>query len=198
MFDQKLSIFFSCKFFPIFGHQNPGSVLVFSLKCWIRIWNQWILIRNTVSHSYFIIPALIEKFTTLLSWFLLCSTSHLLCRRMHRWVSSKKYSTGICPICMLFSLFSEHLEHRLKTKYDRIWFLHNFSWQSVKTQNFWFSRTLVLIIQKMLITFFLRHPHKNCRKNRVARVPIVMKIYINGEINIIRWTIKYKSQIHSC
>ncbi len=35
--------FYNCKFFPIFGHQTwsligPGSV--FSLKCWIRIWNQ--------------------------------------------------------------------------------------------------------------------------------------------------------------
>ncbi len=31
------NFFFSCKFFPIFGHQNPGSGSVFSLKCWIRI-----------------------------------------------------------------------------------------------------------------------------------------------------------------
>ncbi len=30
----------------IFGHQNPGSGSVFSLKCWI--WNQLIRIRNTV------------------------------------------------------------------------------------------------------------------------------------------------------
>ncbi len=35
---------FSCKFFSIFGHQNPGSGSVFSLKCWIRI--KWMRIRN--------------------------------------------------------------------------------------------------------------------------------------------------------
>jgi hypothetical protein len=28
----------SCKFFPIFGHQNPGSGSAFNLKCWIRNW----------------------------------------------------------------------------------------------------------------------------------------------------------------
>ncbi len=39
--------FFSCKFFLIFGHQNPGSGSVFSLKCWIRIRTHWIRIRNT-------------------------------------------------------------------------------------------------------------------------------------------------------
>ncbi len=29
-----------------FGHQNPGSRSVFSLKCWIRIRTQWIRIRT--------------------------------------------------------------------------------------------------------------------------------------------------------
>ncbi len=38
---------FSCTFFSIFGRQNPGSGLVFSQKCWIRIRNQLIRIRNT-------------------------------------------------------------------------------------------------------------------------------------------------------
>ncbi len=30
----------------IFGHKNPGSGSVFSLKCWIRIHIKWIRIRN--------------------------------------------------------------------------------------------------------------------------------------------------------
>ncbi len=40
---------FGCKYFSIFGHQNPGSGSgsVFSLKCWIRIRIKWIRIRNT-------------------------------------------------------------------------------------------------------------------------------------------------------
>jgi hypothetical protein len=35
----------------------------------------------------------------------------------------QNYSTflqGICPLSRLFSLFSEHLENRFKTKYDGI------------------------------------------------------------------------------
>jgi hypothetical protein len=41
--------FFPTAFFPIFGHQNPGSGSVFSLKCWIRIRNRnkWIRLRIT-------------------------------------------------------------------------------------------------------------------------------------------------------
>ncbi len=35
------------KAFTIFGHQNPESGSVFSLKFWIRIRTQWIRIRNT-------------------------------------------------------------------------------------------------------------------------------------------------------
>ncbi len=46
-FDQKNILFFSCKFFSIFGHQNHGSGSVFSLKCWIWILNKLIRIRNT-------------------------------------------------------------------------------------------------------------------------------------------------------
>ncbi len=49
---KKYHIFFSCTgtLFPIFGHQNPRSGSVFSLKCWIqiRIRTQWIRIRNTI------------------------------------------------------------------------------------------------------------------------------------------------------
>jgi hypothetical protein len=45
---KNLKILFSCKFFDILGHQNPGSGLVFSLNCLIR--NQWIRIRNTGQH----------------------------------------------------------------------------------------------------------------------------------------------------
>ncbi len=39
---KNIYIFFSWKFFPIFGHQNSGTGAgrVFSLKCWIRIRNQ--------------------------------------------------------------------------------------------------------------------------------------------------------------
>ncbi len=33
--------------FYIFGHQNHGSEMTFSLKCWIRIRIKWIRIRNT-------------------------------------------------------------------------------------------------------------------------------------------------------
>ncbi len=37
-FDKNIKFFFSCKFFPIFGHWiGSGSRSVFSLKCWIRI-----------------------------------------------------------------------------------------------------------------------------------------------------------------
>ena len=50
--DKKIAIFdnkkiFSCKCFSIFAHRNPGSGSVFSLKCWIRIPNQWVRIRHT-------------------------------------------------------------------------------------------------------------------------------------------------------
>ncbi len=62
---KKISIFSAVNFFPIFGHQSPGSGLdpdpdsdrysaknagsgsVFSLKCRIRTRTQWIRIRNT-------------------------------------------------------------------------------------------------------------------------------------------------------
>ncbi len=44
---KKESDLFSCTFPPSFCHQNPGSRLVFSLKCWIRVRTQWIRIRNT-------------------------------------------------------------------------------------------------------------------------------------------------------
>ncbi len=37
---------FSAVNFSIFGHKNPWSGSVFSLKCWIRIRNTWIRIRN--------------------------------------------------------------------------------------------------------------------------------------------------------
>jgi hypothetical protein len=36
----KLQFLISCKFFSIFGHQNPGSGSLFSLKCWIWIRTQ--------------------------------------------------------------------------------------------------------------------------------------------------------------
>ena len=45
-YQKNFIIFFSCKFFPIFGHQNPGSGSVFSLKCWI--WIQGYLSGSTV------------------------------------------------------------------------------------------------------------------------------------------------------
>ncbi len=45
---KKYFLFFSCKFITIFGHQNPGSGLLFSLKCWIRIWIKWIRIRTLI------------------------------------------------------------------------------------------------------------------------------------------------------
>jgi hypothetical protein len=46
---------FSCNFFLISGHikTNPGSVSVFSLKCWIRIRNLWIRIWK-LQHLYFL------------------------------------------------------------------------------------------------------------------------------------------------
>ncbi len=47
IFDQKKKKKISCKHFPVFGHQNPGPGYIFSLKCWLRIRNQWIRIRNT-------------------------------------------------------------------------------------------------------------------------------------------------------
>ncbi len=47
----KFNFFPSCKFFFIFGHQNPGagSGSVFSLKCWIPIRIKRIRIRNTAT-----------------------------------------------------------------------------------------------------------------------------------------------------
>ncbi len=48
---QKYGMFFcsASNVFFIFSHQTPGSgsVSIFSLKCWIQIWNQWIWIRKT-------------------------------------------------------------------------------------------------------------------------------------------------------
>ncbi len=42
IFDKKKYItVFSAKIFSVFGHQNPGSGSVFSLKCWIRIPGSW-------------------------------------------------------------------------------------------------------------------------------------------------------------
>ncbi len=50
---KKYQIFVICKFFPIFSLKTPGSGsgLIFRLKCWIRIRNQWIQIRNTTSNE---------------------------------------------------------------------------------------------------------------------------------------------------
>jgi hypothetical protein len=44
---KNLCFFSAVKRFPIFGHQNPGSGSVFSLKCWIRIRIKGIRIGNT-------------------------------------------------------------------------------------------------------------------------------------------------------
>ncbi len=38
--------FFQLYLFLIFGHKKPGSKLIFSVKCWIRIRIKWIRIRN--------------------------------------------------------------------------------------------------------------------------------------------------------
>ncbi len=44
-----LNFFSAVIFFPIFGHQNPGSWSVFSLKCWIPI--KWIRMRDVIQCS---------------------------------------------------------------------------------------------------------------------------------------------------
>ncbi len=70
-FYQKNLIFFRCKFFSMFCHQNSGSFgSVFILKCWIRIRNQWIRIPNTAhSNSYWAFKlTILIGFRTLFVW----------------------------------------------------------------------------------------------------------------------------------
>ncbi len=76
---KKIEIFF-VYFFSVFGHRNPGSGLVFSLKCWIRIRIQWIRIRNASKKIY--------------SW----NKTNLLCSYIAHMESKGAHLAGIAKI----------------------------------------------------------------------------------------------------